>query len=65
MAGRVGGKMSYPLLVCLVDRIQCILDRHALEVPRRYLEPQREVQVDLLNWGCCEQLLEIFLVLDC
>ena len=51
-------KETHPLLVRLVDGIHCILDGHALHVPRRHLHPQREVQVNLLDRGGRQQLLE-------
>jgi hypothetical protein len=56
---------THPFLELLVDGIQCVLDGDALEIPRCYLQPQREVQVNLLDGWCCEQLLEDLLVLYC
>jgi len=57
-----GMLVSHPLLELLVDSIQCILDRDAFEVPCCYLETEGEVKVNLLNWRCCEHLLEVLLV---
>jgi hypothetical protein len=56
------GADTHPLLELLVDGIQCVLDRNAFEVPCCYFEPEREVEVNLLDWWCCEELLEVFLV---
>ena len=42
--------MTYALLELLVDGVHGILDGHALEVSGRDGEPEREHQVDLLDW---------------
>ena len=60
---RVAG--THPLLELLVDGVQCVLDGDAFEVPCCYLQPQWEVQVNLLDGWCCEELLEDLLVLYC
>lgn len=54
-----------PLLELLVNGIHCILDGDSLEVSCRHLQAEREVQVDLLDWWLCEQLLQDVLVIDC
>lgn len=49
---------TYPLLVCLVDGVQRILYRDTLHVPRRQVDAEREVEVNLLDRGGGEELLE-------
>lgn len=56
---------THPLLELLVDGIQCVLDGDAFEVPCCYLQPQWEVQVNLLHWWRREHLLEDVLLLYC
>ena len=56
---------TYPLFELLVDSVQRILDGNALHVPCRDLEPQREVQGDLLDLGYAQWQSEIRWVLDC
>lgn len=57
------GRCTDPLLVRLVYRIKCVLDGDALEVPRRHLDPERELEVDLLDRRRREQLLQDVLVI--
>lgn len=52
------------LLELLVDGVYCILDGHALEVSGCDGEPEREHQVDLLDWRVDEQLFQVLLVVD-
>lgn len=47
-----------------MDCIQCILDGHTLQVPRRDLKPQREVEIDLLDWRFCKVFLKNFLIVQ-
>ena len=56
---------SHLLPELLMDSIECILDGDAFEVSCGYFQPQREVQVNLLDWGCCEHFLENILVFYC
>jgi len=37
------------LLINLMNRVQRILDRHTLHIPRRHLHPREELQVNLLD----------------
>ena len=55
---------SYLLLELFVDGIQSVLDGYTLQVPRRNLQAQREVQVDLLDRRCGEELLQYFFVIQ-
>jgi hypothetical protein len=55
---------AHPLLVRLVDRVKGVLDGDALQVARRHLHAEREVQVDLLDGRRRQELLEDFLLLD-
>jgi len=56
---------THPLLVRLVDGVQGIFDGDALDVACCDFQAKREVQVDLLDWRRCEELLEGLLVLYC
>ena len=58
-------QLTYPLLILLVDRIQCVLDGNALEVPCRDLKAEGEVEVNLLDGGCREEFLESIPLLRC
>lgn len=49
---------TYPLLVCLVDSIQGVLDRDALEISCCYLHSEGEVQVNLFDRGVGERDLQ-------
>jgi len=49
----------------LVDGIEGILDRDAFQVPRGHFKTKWEVEIDLLDRGVYEQLLEDFLVVYC
>lgn len=53
-----------PLLVWLVDRIECILDGDTLEVSCCDLKPEREVEINLLDRRCCEELLQDILLVN-
>lgn len=53
---------SYLLLERLVDGIHGVPDGYALEVPCCYVQPCLEVEVNLLDWRCCEHDLEVLLV---
>lgn len=55
---------TYLLPVLLIDSIASILNRDALQVSRRDLKSQWEVQVDLLDWWGGEVLLEPLLLFD-
>lgn len=56
---------TYLFLELFVDSIQSVLDGYPLQVSRCNLEAQWEVQVDLLDWRCGEELLQCFLVIQC
>jgi hypothetical protein len=56
---------TYPLLELLVNRVQRVLDGYSFEVPCCYLEPEGEVEVNLLDWWRREHLLEELLVVYC
>jgi hypothetical protein len=55
---------TYFLLELLMYGIECIFNRHTFQVPCRDLQAQREVQIDLLDRGGREQLLEEIFVLN-
>lgn len=55
--GRVE-KDTYLLAELLVDSVQRVLDGDAAQVPRRHLQAEREVQVDLLDRRLGEHQLE-------
>lgn len=59
------GEETYPLLEGLMNGVESILDRDTLEVTGRYLEPQWEVKINLLDWWCSEQLFQDLLVVYC
>lgn len=48
-----------------MDSIQSVFDGYAFQVSRCHLEPQGEVQVDLLDRRCGEEFLQRFLVIQC
>ena len=55
---------TYPLLELLVDRVQRVLDRDALQVPRRDFDARGEDEVDLFDRGRGQHLLEHSRVVD-
>lgn len=55
-------RKSYPLLERLVDGIHGVPDGYPLEIPCCYVQPRLEVEVNLLDWRCCEHHLKVVLV---
>lgn len=58
------GRKTHLVLVLLVDGVEGVLDGDAAHVAGRHVEPQWEVQVDLLDRRRRQQFLERLLVLD-
>ena len=58
------GRATDLLLELFVDDIECVLDRDAFGVAGGHFESEREVEVDLLDWGVDEEHFEDVFVLD-
>lgn len=58
------GYSTYLLLELLVDSVKRVLDCDSLEITSSHLQPQREMQVNLLHRGVYEMEFEDILVLD-
>lgn len=55
---------TYLLPELLINSVASILNCDALQISRRNLQAEWEVQVDLLDWWDGEVLLEPFLLFD-
>ena len=53
----------YLLFELFVDCVQCIFDCHTFQIPGSDFKPQREMQINLLDGGCCKELLQRFLLI--
>lgn len=45
-----------------MDGIHGVPDGYPLEIPCCYVQPRLEVEVNLLDWRCCEHHLKVVLV---